>query len=170
MGNVPKKIWKQQSQWHSPKINIKIFRDKLSDQRQKQKSQSSSGAPTRLPSVSACHTEWHIMRRQSESSLPVTQLCFTCEYPACIRWLWVGEPRAKLLLYAQLCRRTVFTRHPRAHITSAQAINTESRTINPDTHCMCVCVQTGDNNTLSHRKIYIFLNVCVLAFTCTHQG
>ena len=158
MGNVPKKIWKQQSQWHSPKINIKIFRDKLSDQRQKQKSQSSSGAPTRLPSVSACHTEWHIMRRQSESSLPVTQLCFTCEYPACIRWLWVGEPRAKLLLYAQLCRRTVFTRHPRAHITSAQAINTESRTINPvlQTHTACVCVCKQGIITHSHIGKYIF--------------
>lgn len=104
------------------------------------------------------------MRRQSESSLPVTQLCFTCEYPACIRWLWVGEPRAKLLLYAQLCRRTVFTRHPRAHITSARAINTESRTINPvlQTHTACVCVCKHRIITHFHIGKYIFFKcMCV---------
>ena len=112
-----------------PQINK--TKRQFTDQRQKY---SYSAPPTpapRFPSVSTCHTGWHIMRRQSESSLPVTELCFTCEYPACIRWLWVGEPRATLRLYAQLCRRTVFTRHPRAHITSARAVNTESKIINP---------------------------------------
>lgn len=97
-----------------------------------------------LLSLSACHTLWH-MSRQAESSLPVpfpTLLSFTCEYPACIRWLWVGEPRAKLQLYAQLCRRTVFTRHPRACITSAEAINTQSKVIN--------LVLQGHTHSLQH--------------------
>lgn len=107
---------------------------------------------TRFPSVSSCRAVWQT-RRQSESSLPVPfpTLCFTCEYPACIRWLWVGEPRANLRLYAQLCRRTVFARHPRARITSAQAINTESQIINPvlqghrrtHTPILYMCVQTN---------------------------
>lgn len=75
----------------------------------------------------------HVIHWQTESSLrvPFPTLRLTCEYPACIRWLREGEPWAKLWLHAQLCRRTVFTRHLRAHITSARAINTQGKIINP---------------------------------------
>lgn len=111
----------------SSKINT-ITDQKRQKKSPKTKNKSSSSAhvcPTVLHSLpiklhawvqAACPILWHMRTLcGKEKSLPVLFLTlrFTCEYPACIRWLWVGEPRAKLWLHAQLCRRTVFTKAPR---------------------------------------------------------
>lgn len=81
------------------------------------------------------HFVSHSLTQEDTKSLAV--LCFTCEYPACIRWLWVGEPGAKSWFQARLCRRNVFTRHPRAHITSAEAFITQTQSCsNTHTHTL----------------------------------